>query len=152
MLVTLGRYEEALALFAAALTRDDTSAWIWARSAEILGKLHRDQEALAAYRRATVLDARWATAWAKWLRSVVPQPGFANAWLTIGEAYRSRHYDKKALNAYKRALALDPYFLPAWFARAEVLRDHGRHLGALAPADQALQQQALQLGKGLLRT
>lgn len=139
LLAANGRFEEAIEIYADALSRDDTHAWIWARYADILGKLRRDEEALAAYRRATSLDPRWAKAWAKWLRSVVPQPGFADVWFTIGGAYRSRHDDRKALSAYQRALALDPRLLQAWVARAEVLRDHSHYEGALASCDQALE-------------
>lgn len=136
-LAALGRYEESLEMFADALSRDDNSAWIWARYADLLGKLNRDEEALDAYRRATGLDPRFASAWAKWLRSTTPKSGFAEAWFTVGEVQRSRRYDKKALKAYKQALALDPHILPAWLARADVLLDHRRFDAALASYDQA---------------
>jgi tetratricopeptide (TPR) repeat protein len=136
-LASIGRYEEALKIFADALSRDDKSAWIWARYADLLGRLHRDEEAIDAYRLATTLDPRFASAWAQWLRSTAPKPGFAEAWFAVGEAQRSRRYDKKAINAYKCALALNSKFLSAWLARADVLLNHGRLDAALASYDQA---------------
>jgi serine/threonine protein kinase len=59
----LGRFEEALASYEAAIKLQPASATVWVNKANVLSSMKRRSDALAAYDRAILLDPEYQPAW-----------------------------------------------------------------------------------------
>jgi tetratricopeptide (TPR) repeat protein len=116
---------------------------------------HRNEEALAAYERAVVLDPEVAKYWSKMgsvlgsldrneealaatVRAIALDPEVAEYWRGKGITLESLKYSEVALEAYERASALEPGKSLYWSDKARILTTLNRPEEAMAAFDQAL--------------
>lgn len=117
----LGRGEEALAHFDAAIDLQPGFADAHGNRAGVLMELGRLAEAVAGFERAVALA-----------------PDSAGDWLNLGTALDRLGRHEEALAGYDRVLALQASFPPAHFNRGNVLARLARYEEALASYDRAL--------------
>jgi len=67
------------------------------------------------------------------------RPAYAEAWNNLGNVLAYRGRSDEAVQAYERAVALDPDYVTAFVNLARVLAANGRHQEALAWVERALQ-------------
>lgn len=79
------------------------------------------------------------TALQAFLRAVEIDPGFAGAWLNMGNVFYDWGEFRKAAIYYRRALALDPLYDKAYVNLANALAQLGFHSPALTFYDKALE-------------
>jgi predicted O-linked N-acetylglucosamine transferase (SPINDLY family) len=108
----MGRFEEALANYAAALELEPNNAVLLYNHGRVLQDLGRFGQALVSYEKAVALN-----------------PSFANAWNNRGNVLRSLRYRAEAKQSYDRALALNPNYAEALYNRGNFLwaENHDYH-------------------------
>jgi tetratricopeptide (TPR) repeat protein len=88
---------------------------------QILHRLGRPEEALAAFDRALAIN-----------------PDDASTWYAKGMVSKIQGWNEKASAAFDRALAINPEDASSWYEAGAVLRNQGRMEEALAAYDRAL--------------
>lgn len=121
----LGRPEQALTVYGAAIMANDRLLPAWFNRANLLVELKRPEEALRDYDRAALLDS-----------------GISAIWNNRGTALRGLHHYDAALESFRRAVALDAGHVNALTNIAIALYDLQRLDEALAAADRALDTRA----------
>jgi protein O-GlcNAc transferase len=122
ILVTLGRHDEALAVYGEALKAAPNFPDVLNNRALLLKFLKRHEEALADVERALGIDNRFAEAW-------------NNRGIILFDLKRMAD----ALASYDNALALNPAYAEAFNNRAVALAGLRRFAESLADCDRALQ-------------
>lgn len=120
-LARLGRRDEALAQYDAAVAANGALMPAWFNRANLLAELKRPEEALAGYDRAVALS-----------------PTVPSIWNNRGTALRSLNRHEAALESFRRAAQLDVGHVNARTNIAIALYDLRRLEEALAAADAAL--------------
>ncbi|KWO87116.1 glycosyltransferase 9 family protein [Burkholderia ubonensis] len=118
----VGRADEALAQFDAALRVDPRDVQTLVRQGNTLIGLRRYEPALAAFDRALAVS-----------------PLVLDALCNRGSALRALGRHQEALDTYDRALMVEPRSFESWFNRALVLRALQRPADALQCVDRALE-------------
>lgn len=72
-------------------------------------------------------------------RAVFAEPKFAEAWNNLGNAYGMKSEYNNALNAFEKALAIDPVYGKALYGKAITLRNMGRLEEAMTLANTILE-------------
>ncbi len=117
----LGKKNESIAPFQAAVSLRPEYVEAWVNLAEVLRITNRLAEAVHAYRRTVTL-----------------RPDFAEAWNDLGVTLREIHQPELALEAYRRTVALRPDFAEAWNNMGVVLRLMDRPMEAIDAFRRAL--------------
>ncbi|MBN2469992.1 MAG: tetratricopeptide repeat protein, partial [Anaerolineae bacterium] len=120
-LTELGRAEEALDAYDAALALQPDYAWAWARKGRTLRLLRRYPEALEAFDRAIEFS-----------------PDYGWAWNGKGIVLERMQQDEAALEAYRRAAVLKPHDVWPLYNQADILQSLNHYDQALPLLDQAL--------------
>ncbi|MEA2988427.1 MAG: protein O-GlcNAc transferase [Alphaproteobacteria bacterium] len=154
-LARLGRREDALASFDAAIARAPERADAHANRGDVLAELGRRDEAVASYDRALALAPdsvdnwcnrgavmhdleRYGEALASYDRVIALAPDFTDVHCNRGHALRQLGRDEEALASYERAFALEPNHIDAHICHGATLRKLERHAQALASYRRAL--------------
>src|SRR5262249_1488403 len=151
----LQRYEESLAAYDRALALDSESAYLWENKGDSFEALGRHEEALAAYERALALEPDDAGVWrakaqplqrlgrldeaisaANYLidHALSLEPSYtalARAWAIKANALRNLRRNAEALEAYDRAVAIDPKDSGVWYGKGQALLNLKRYDEAL---------------------
>ena len=155
-LVFLGRHEEALEIYEAALKVDPLTVAAWHGKGNVLNDLKLYEDALNVYNQALEIDEQDAVVWNEigitlyylkryedaliaFNNALKIDEQFVSAWNGIGITlyYLKRHED--ALSAFNRALDIDEQFVYAWHGKGNVLNDLKRYEEALNAYDKALE-------------
>jgi tetratricopeptide (TPR) repeat protein len=121
VLLELGRREEALAQFDAALAIDPRHLRTLIRRGNTLVELGRHVEALEIYGRAIEIA-----------------PTLLDAWCNRGSSLRALGRNQEALDSYDRALAIHSQSFESLYNRGHLLREMQRYEEALDSYDRAL--------------
>ncbi|HEX3996165.1 MAG TPA: tetratricopeptide repeat protein, partial [Acetobacteraceae bacterium] len=137
-----GARVRAVALIIEALKLRD-AAQFHCNLSMVLGKLDRNEEAVAAASRALTLRSdypqalnnlgvalealgRLEQAEAALRRALSAKPDYADAWSNLGNTLRRLDRPEEAIAAYERAVVLNPAFPGAYANKAHLLREQGR--------------------------
>jgi tetratricopeptide (TPR) repeat protein len=120
-LAALGRHDEAIRCYDAALAIDPRAAQIWNNKGSALSALGRSEEAMRCFDQAVVIHPRFAMALDNKARELM---------------VRGRHQD--ALLCYEHVLAIEPQYAETWQGKGIVLTKLERHDEALRCYDKAL--------------
>jgi hypothetical protein len=120
-LLTLGRYDDAIACYDKALAIDPGFAGAWSNKGTSLNNLGRYGEAIPCFDKALAID-----------------PGIAIAWNNKGNSIDNLGRYEEALVCFDKALAIDPDYRNAWYNKGISLNNLGRHEEALVCYDKAL--------------
>ena len=151
----LGKREEALACYDAALKLDSKSARAWFNKGVTLFGSGRLNDAMACYQRALQLDPNSEQSWSNlgvalkscgkideaivcYDRALKHNPRYPQAWVNKGVALRARGEVDQAMSCYDKALKLNPRDATTWVNKGNVLCALKRTTEALACYDQAL--------------
>ena len=151
----LGKRDEAIACFDAALKLDPLSARAWFNKGVALFASRRPNEALACYEKALQMDAKSAPAWSNlgvalksagkmkdaiacYDRAIQYNPRYPNAWVNKGVALKASGKTDEALSCYEHALKLNPSDVTTWANKGNVLCMLGRAEEAVTCFDRAL--------------
>src|SRR3972149_4566393 len=156
-LVTLGKYQEAIACYDRTLELDPKAEEAWYNKGVALSKLGKHQEAIACYDRAIKVNPRYASAWSgkgsalldigKYqeaiiccARAIEINPKHAGAWLNKGVVL-ANHLGKhqEAIVCCDRAIEINPRFAEAWITKGNALSDLGEHQEAIGCYDRVLE-------------
>jgi protein O-GlcNAc transferase len=154
-LAMLNRFEEALASYDNALSRQPDFAFAWLNRGIALGKLGRFDEAIESYDRALVLQpqlsqalenrgaallslGRFEEALSSYDKTLAIEPENAAIWNGRGIVLRTLAEFERALEAFEQAIVLQPNFADAFRNRGYVLRNLKRSDEALANYDRAI--------------
>ena len=146
----LGRPDDAIDDFSAALRRDPTHSLAYLRRAgaylergrrepalkDLTHALRLDPECGLAYQMRgdlLALEGRFDQAIGDYTQVIRRTPCCADGHLRRGDAYRAKREGERAIADYTQALRLDPLHAPAYLRRAAGYNDDGRY--ALAVAD-----------------
>ncbi|MDX2161802.1 MAG: tetratricopeptide repeat protein [bacterium] len=124
-LTELGKLDEALEAYDAAITLQADYAWAWARKGRTLRLLTRYQDAIQCYDEALRI-----------------QPNYAWAWKGKGIVLERLGQPLEALDAYQQASRIDPNDVWNWYNQADALQNMGRYDEAVALLKQALELDA----------
>jgi len=151
----LGRREEAIRCFDAALRLDPTLAAAWLNKGIALSAAGQPREALACYEKGLQVDPDSERLWSNkgvvlktlgdtqqalacYDRALHYNPRYANAWVNRGVAFKTQGKSAQALECYDHALSLNPNDISAWTNKGNVLFSLKRYDEALAAYDSAL--------------
>lgn len=151
----LGKRDEALACYDAALQLDSKSARAWFNKGVTLFAASRVQEAMDCYQEALKLDPNSEQAWSNlgvalkscgkideamtcYDRALKHNPRYPQAWVNKGVALRARGAAEEALVCYDKALKLNPRDATSWVNKGNVLCTLNRTTEAVFCYDQAL--------------
>jgi len=151
----LGRPDEALAAYDAALERQPEFVDCWFNKANLLRRSGRLEEALACYRRVAELaedDAaalnnmgitlfqlgRGQEALDCYARAIALRPDYAEAFTNRGNALLDLGYHDEAIASHERSLAIDPGHIQARVNLGNVRQELGAHEDALREYQRAL--------------
>lgn len=118
-LVTLGRYDDAMPFFDAAVEHDPALARAWYYRGLALSGLGRHEEALDCLERVVTLDPRDPV-----------------AWVERGRALTRAARREDALECFERALNVDPWHLAGLYEKGSCLLFLGRYAEALECIDE----------------
>lgn len=151
----LGKRDEALVCYDAALKLDSKSARAWFNKGVTLFACNRLNEAMLCYRRALELDPESEQVWSNlgvalkssgkmdeaivcYDRALKHNPRYPQAWVNKGVALRARGAAEEALSCYDKALKLNPRDVTTWVNKGNVLCTLKRVVEAVACYDHAL--------------
>ncbi len=154
-LAALGRHDEAISCYDAALAIDPRAAQIWNNKGSALSALGRSAEAMRCFDQAVVIHPRFAMALDNKARELMArgrqqdallcyehvlaiEPQYAEAWQGKGIVLAKLERHDEALRCYDKALALDSKLAGAWHNRGLALLSLQRDADALKSFDQAL--------------
>ena len=80
-----------------------------------------------------------ATAIRQYKKAVFVEPKFAEAWCNLANAYGMRSEYNNAINAFNKAIAIDPSYGKALFGKAITLRNLGKNDAAMTLANEILE-------------
>ncbi|MBE9012162.1 tetratricopeptide repeat protein, partial [Pseudanabaenaceae cyanobacterium LEGE 13415] len=165
VLETLNQPKEALICYQQVIELQPQNYWAWHDTGKALETLKRYEEAVEAYDRAVQLKPNFQLA-VESRRRILSQiqqvdslydlpPGDledcgetvsedadeASTWLMRGMAFEGQSQFEAAMNAYDRALDLQPNDHLAWFKRATVLQSLQRFEDAIAAYDKMIELQ-----------
>ena len=121
-LAALGRYEDALVTFEHVLSLDDKSAWIWASYADILGRLHVTRRRSPPIG-AQLLSIHDSPVLRRNGSDRCPAARFCGCLVHDRRSSSFTTQRQESTQHLQASVSLDPEFLLAWLARAEVLRN-----------------------------
>jgi hypothetical protein len=85
----------------------------------------------------------------KFIKSAIEiYPGYAQAWLDLGQLYEERKLNQEAKNAYKKAIALDKLFVGPYISLAKLAANEGKWEDAADVSDQVLALDPINLPEG----
>ena len=151
----LGKREEALACYDAALKLDSKSSRAWFNKGVSLFAASRPEDAIACYQEALKLDPKSEQAWSNlgvalkssgkideaivcYDRALQNNPRYPQAWVNKGVALKARGAIEEALSCYDKALKLNPQDVTTWVNRGNALSTLQRTLEAVTCYDRAL--------------
>jgi len=151
----LGKREEALASYEAALKLDSKSGRAWFNKGVTLFASARVNDAVLCYRRALELDPKSEQAWSNlgvalkscgktdeaivcYDRALKQNARYPQAWVNKGVALRAQGAAEEALNCYDKALKLNPGDATTWVNKGNVLCALMRATEGVACYDRAL--------------
>lgn len=154
-LAALGRHDEAIRCYDAALAIDPRAAQIWNNKGSALSALGRSEEAMRCFDQAVIIHPRFAMALDNKARELMVrgrqqdalrcyehvlaiEPQYAEAWQGKGIVLTKMERHDEALRCYDKALALDSKLAGAWHNRGLTLLSLQRDVDALKSFDQAL--------------
>lgn len=158
-LSSLGRYEEALAIFDRAVAEEAESANVWGSRADLLGRMRRYEEALESCNKALSLDGddarvlsirgyvylmqgRYEEAFRDFEKALRLRPDSPNIWDRRGDALMYMSEPERALESYESALKLRPDHFHALSSRGDALQHLGRFEEAVTSYDLAISVRA----------
>ncbi len=130
-----GDYEAAIPLYRQALElhqRDKDKAVTWDNLGNVYAALGESDEAMAAYRWASVLN-----------------PTYAPPWHGLGDVYSALGRDDEAIKAYQQAIALDPTAAWPYNNLALVYERRGEYQQAITLYQQALEYHQADRGRSV---
>jgi tetratricopeptide (TPR) repeat protein len=112
----------------------------WNNKGISLGRLHKYNEALAAYEKAITIDPEFAGAWnnkglilflqrkyvdanAAYDKAIEADQNFAEAWNNRGLVLAALKEYGQAVSCYERAIEINPRYAVAWFNKGVALRE-----------------------------
>ncbi len=122
-------YKAAIDLYKKALEKEPTDSLVLFYKGEALEKLGDQKEAIQAYQAALNGNGNWGS----------ENP--AIAWFIRGLTHRSTQDLELAVQAFDRALFLNPNHAPTWFQQGEALRQLKRMTEALIAYNRAVELQ-----------
>jgi hypothetical protein len=85
----------------------------------------------------------------KFLKSAIEiYPGYAQAWLDLGQLYEERKLNEEAQNAYRKAIALDKLFVGPYIGLAKLAANEGKWEDSADVSDQVLGLDPINLPEG----
>lgn len=154
-LAALGRHDEAIRCYDAALAIEPRAAQIWNNKGSALSALGRSEEATRCFDQALTIQPRFAMALDNKARQLMVggrhqqalqcydqvltiEPHYAEAWQGKGIVFTKLERHDEAIRCYDRALALDGKLANAWHNRGLSLLALQRDAEALECFDRAL--------------
>jgi serine/threonine protein kinase len=119
---TLGRLDEALASYEAAIALQPTIAAVWVNKGNVLSSMKRHADALAAYDRAAQID-----------------PTFQLAWFNKGLELQHSENHPQSIRCFDKVLELNPRHSTAWRRKGKSLVAQRRFQDAQACYQNALE-------------
>ncbi len=151
----LGRSNEALEFFEAALRLNPADAETLCNQGVALDSLSRWTEALACYDEALRLNPRLAEAWTNrgilmdrlerydealrcYDRAIAENPRYIDAWMNRGATMGSLSRPAEALECFDRVLGISPEYSEGWLMKGAALLETGHSAEALTSFDRSL--------------
>lgn len=152
---TLGRFDEALGCYEAAINLDPKNPVVWVNKGNVLSSMGKPAESMQAYEHALHLDPKCEAAWINkgighqtneqyqnaiecFDEVIRLNPRHLFAWNRKGKSHIAQNQIQSAIDCYKKALEIHPDDEIANTNMADAFRRRGDHKGALNFYDRAL--------------